>query len=123
MIESYSRLVYSSEDGGTIPKDTSVRKERRKTSGSISDRLPDDPDDGIVRLHRGRAERRGKPRTLITGLPGKDSDLDTVLKLCKQRLGTGGTRKNRILMIQGDHRHKLQTMLETDGYVVKIVGQ
>jgi translation initiation factor 1 len=75
-----------------------------------------------VRLHRGKSAKGGKPGTLVVGLPGSDSDLDAVLKRCKQRIGTGGTRQERVLMIQGDHRDKLKALLEGDGHRVKLAG-
>jgi translation initiation factor 1 len=84
--------------------------------------LPVDPRDGFVRLHRGKSARGGKPGTLVVGLPGRDAELDKILKRCKQHLGTGGTRQGRVLVIQGDHRKRLQDLLEADGHRVKLAG-
>ena len=84
--------------------------------------LPPDPGDGVVRLHRGSSARGGKPGTLVVGLSGSESDLDALLKRCKQQLGTGGTRQDRVLVIQGDHRERLLAILESAGHRVKLAG-
>ena len=123
-----SNLVWSSE-GGQVkePSRSSAPPARPPKRGKqrrppASDSLPTDPGDGFVRLHRGKSAKGGKPGTLVVGLPGTDSDLDAVLKRCKQRIGTGGTRQKRVLMIQGDHRDKLKALLEADGHKVKLAG-
>lgn len=112
-----SRLVYST-DGGRVrtPHNRKVGPPPPPASG------PAVPDDGIVRLHRGKPGKGGKPLTLITGLPGTESELDALLKQLKQSLGTGGTRDERTLNIQGDHREKLQAKLEALGHRVKVAG-
>jgi translation initiation factor 1 len=122
MSDSNSRLVYST-DGGRVrpPADASKPKQRRAPAAS-ADGLPADPGDGVVRLHRGASARGGKPGTLVVGLPGSEADLDATLKRCKRRLGTGGTRQGRVLVIQGDQREKLLALLEADGHRVKLAG-
>ncbi|MDA1061520.1 MAG: translation initiation factor [Chloroflexi bacterium] len=75
-----------------------------------------------MRLHRGKSVRGGKPGTVVVGLPGSTAELDAILKRCKRRLGTGGTRQDRALLIQGDHREPLRVLLEADGHVVKLAG-
>ncbi len=123
MSDSNSRLVYSS-DGGRVrpPRDSKPNARSRRGSAAPKDGLPADPGDGVVRLHRGPSARGGKPGTLVVGLPGSESDLDATLKRCKRRLGTGGTRQGRVLVIQGDHREALLALLEADGHRVKLAG-
>ncbi len=125
-----SNLVWSS-DGGQVrepsrssrpPKPSRPPKRGKQRRGPVRDSLPSDPGDGFVRLHRGKSAKGGKPGTLVVGLPGSDADLDAVLKRCKQRIGTGGTRQERVLVIQGDHREKLKALLEGDGHRVKLAG-
>ena len=123
---SNSNLVWSSDGGPTRPPSRSAGppppKRGKPRRGPASDSLPTDPGDGVVRLHRGKSAKGGKPGTLVVGLPGSEADLDAVLKRCKQRIGTGGTRQERVLVIQGDHRDKLKTLLEADGHRVKLAG-
>ena len=122
MPDSNSRLVYSSDGGRVGPSAVPATRKAGSNRSPASDGLPPDPGDGVVRLHRGKSARGGKPGTLVVGLPGSDSELDAILKRCKQRLGTGGTRQGRVLMIQGDHREKLRALLEAEGHTVKLAG-
>ena len=122
MGDSNSRLVYSSDDGRVRPPAVPAIRKSGRTSVPPSDGLPSDPGDGVVRLHRGKSPRGGKPGTLVVGLRGSNSELDAILKRCKQRMGTGGTRHGRVLMIQGDHREKLRALLEAEGHTVKLAG-
>ena len=122
MSDSDSRLVYSSDDESLRPRRASSPRRSRKSRLPGADALPFDPGDGLVRLHRGKSAGGGKPGTLIVGLPGSDSELDAILKRCKQRIGAGGTRQGRVLLVQGDHRDKLQALLEAEGHRVKLAG-
>lgn len=76
------------------------------------------PDDGIVRVMRER--RRASVVTIVTGLPqGEQSEIASALKrLC----GSGGTAKNGVVEIQGDHRDKIVAYLQTQGKTVKKAG-
>ena len=122
-----SNLVWSSE-GGSRKLSRSAgpppppKRGRPRRGAPLSDSLPTDPADGFVQLHRGKSAKGGKPGTLVVGLPGSEADLDAVLKRCKKRIGTGGTRQERVLVIQGDHRDKLKALLEADGHKVKLAG-
>ena len=78
------------------------------------------PGDGVVRVARER--RRGKGVTLITGVPLTGSDLDALGKALKQRCGSGGTTKDGVIEIQGDHRDVLLAELQSRGWTVKRVG-
>ena len=57
------------------------------------------------------------PRTRCTSQPRH-----ALLKRCKRQLGTGGTRQDRVLVIQGDHRERLLELLESAGHRVKLAG-
>jgi len=122
-----SNLVWSS-DGGRQSKSAPSSETRDRRAGAqkhqkrTSRGLPPDPGDGIVRLHRGKSDKGGKLATLIVGIPGTEQALDLVLKRCKRHIGAGGTRQGRVLIVQGDHRNKLQALLESDGYQVKLAG-
>lgn len=115
MAADNSRLVYST-DGGRM------RPSRTRTKSAPASGGPQVPDDGVVRLHRGKAGKGGKAATLITGLPGSEADLDALLKQLKQALGTGGSRDGRVLALQGEQREKLRERLEALGHRVKLAG-
>ncbi len=78
--------------------------------------------DGIVRIGRQTKGRKGKGVTIITGLPLSPNDLKDVAKKCKQLCGSGGTVKNGVIEIQGEHRDKLVKHFESQGYTVKRSG-
>lgn len=122
MGDSNSRLVYSTDGGRVRPPAARATRASRSARKPASEGQPADPDDGIVRLHRGKSARGGKPGTLVIGLRGSDSELDAILKRCKQRMGTGGTRQGRVLLIQGGDREKLRALLEAEGHTVKLAG-
>ena len=102
-----TRLVYSTETGRIKPND----KPEQRPSG-----------DGIIRIRREVSGRKGKGVTTISGLDLADTELKILAKTLKQLCGTGGSVKNGIIEIQGDHREKLRTELEQHGHTVKLAG-
>ena len=81
-----------------------------------------EPGDGIVRIHRETKGRKGSGVCLITGIPLGDKELSLLAKKLKKRCGSGGTVKNGIIEIQGDHRELLAELLDKEGYRVKLAG-
>ena len=102
-----SRLVYSTERG-------------RIKSGNPAPARP--AGDGIVRIRRETSGRKGKGVTTISGLDMSDGELKSQAKKLKTLCGTGGSVKNGIIEIQGDHREKIRDTLASQGHVVKLAG-
>jgi len=73
----------------------------------------------MVRVGRETKGRKGKGVTVITGLPLDDEGLRRLARELKQRCGTGGTVKNGVIEIQGDHRDMLVEELAKRGYKPK----
>ena len=80
--------------------------------------------DGIVRVRRETAGRAGKGVTTIRGLPLDDAALGALAKLLKAACGSGGTVKDGVIEIQGDHLEKVVAWLQArpEGWVVKRAG-
>ena len=78
--------------------------------------------DGIVRIGKETKGRKGKGVTIITGIPLSHSQLLKLAQQLKQKCGAGGTVKNAMIEIQGDHRNVLLEELKEKGYKVKICG-
>ncbi len=78
--------------------------------------------DGIVRVMRETKGRKGKGVTLITGVPLGSEELKKLAKSLKQKCGSGGSLKNGVIEIQGDHRDTLADELGKIGYKVKRAG-
>ena len=77
---------------------------------------------GIVRVMRDRKHRGGKTVTVITGVPGNESEMAALAQQLKKLCGSGGTVKDGNIEIQGDHREKVQAKLTELGYKVKQAG-
>ena len=64
----------------------------------------------------------GKVVTAIKGWTGKTGDMEDLAKQLKTLCGTGGTAKDREILIQGDFRDKILTWLLAKGYKAKKAG-
>ena len=78
--------------------------------------------DGIVRVGRETKGRKGKGVTVITGAPLDETGLKELGKQLKARCGAGGTVKDGVIEIQGDHRDVLIEELRKRGWTVKRTG-
>ncbi|MCP4604618.1 MAG: translation initiation factor Sui1 [Proteobacteria bacterium] len=112
-----SSTVYSSEQGRICPQcDNPVTRCSCRSSRSV------EVGDGIVRVARSTKGRKGKGVTVVTGIPLSGAELKKLAKALKKQCGTGGTAKNGVIEIQGDHRQILVDKLTALGYRVKLSG-
>ena len=114
-----TRLVYSTEQGPTCPTCTKPLRSCRcaaKTSGSPP------PGDGVVRVERQTKGRKGKGVTIVRGIPLGEAELKALGAKLKKKCGSGGTIKNGVIEIQGDHRDLLIPELQSHGWTVKRAG-
>ena len=63
-----------------------------------------------------KSNRAGKQVTLITRFIGKSADLEALTKLVKTKVGVGGSCKDGEIIIQGDVREKVLSLLIKEGY-------
>lgn len=67
-------------------------------------------------------KRKGKPITIIDGYTGATEDFKLLAKELKTTLSVGGSFKDDKIIIQGDFRDKIMTILKDKGFHVKRVG-
>lgn len=67
-------------------------------------------------------KRKGKPITIIDGYNGATEDFKKLAKELKTKLSVGGSFKDDKIIIQGDYRDKIMTILKDKGFKVKRVG-
>ena len=113
-----SGLVYSTDHGRMCPvcgnpTDQCVCKQDASAAP---------PGDGIVRVGRETKGRKGKGVTTITGVPLPAAKLKHLARELKARCGCGGTVKEGIIEIQGDHRDTLIEILASKGWTAKRSG-
>ncbi len=114
------RLVYSTDGGrvSTCPTCGQPYKQCRCEQPAE----PGRKSDGIIRVSRDKKQRKGKTVTLITGIPGSESEITALAQQLKKLCGSGGTVKDGNVEIQGDHCDKVITKLTALGYKVKRAG-
>jgi translation initiation factor 1 len=111
MTQNNSKTVWSSEIGD-------LRKQDDKPT--VAHSLP--PQQQTIYLHRESKGRGGKAVTLIKGLMLSEGDLSALAKKLKQACGSGGTVKDGVIEIQGEHREKIADTLQKLGFKVKVAG-
>ena len=112
-----SSLVYSTDSGRMCPscRHPVAKCQCKKRSAAT-------PSDGIVRLRRETKGRKGKGVTLVDGLAMDAEALSGFAKTLKTKCGSGGTVKDGVIEIQGDHREFLAAFLQESGFKVKLAG-
>ena len=104
-----SRIVYSTTDGDLRKARDPGLRERRA-------------DGNRVAVRREIAGRRGKAATTVSGVPVDEAGLKQLAGRLKKRCGVGGSVKNGVIEIQGDHRDVVVEILEAEGYSPVLAG-
>ena len=77
---------------------------------------------GVVRVSRESKGRGGKTVTVVRGLALDAVALDKLAKQLKAACGSGGTVKDGVVEVQGDHCDKVMALLQGQGHTVKRAG-
>jgi translation initiation factor 1 len=102
-------MVYSTTDGDLRKAPDRGLRQRR----AAGDR---------VEVRREVSGRRGKGVTTIRGVPVDDAGLKALAGRVKKRCGVGGSVKDGVIEIQGDHRELVVEMLKAEGYRPVLAG-
>lgn len=111
-----SGLVYSTDGGRHCPDcsqpvDACICKQTLIPEG-----------DGIARVRRESKGRGGKTVTTISGVPLAMDALQDLASALKKRCGCGGSLKDGVIEIQGDHVELLIAELIKRGFKAKKSG-
>ena len=80
------------------------------------------PSDGIVRVSRETKGRGGKAVTVVKGLQLDETALLKLGQQLKAACGSGGTVKDGVVEVQGDHCERVMELLKAKGHSVKRAG-
>jgi translation initiation factor 1 len=112
------REVYSTDRGALCPKCSKAVNacsckddDRKKIVG-----------DGNVKIRREKKGRGGKTVTTVSGLRLSHDELKKLLSELKRIIGGGGTEKDGVLELQGDHSKLILSELEKRGVKAKLAG-
>ena len=110
-------LVYSTDAGRMCPGcgNPAAQCDCKQTG-------PAPAGDGIVRVSRETKGRGGKAVTVVRGLDLDASALAQLGKQLKAACGSGGTAKEGVIEVQGDHCAKVIELLKAQGRIVKRAG-
>ena len=115
---STTRLVYSTEGGRTCPQCRQALADCRCAAAQAQALRGD----GRVRVGRESAGRGGKTVTVVRGLALTDGQISDLGKQLRSACGTGGTAKDGVIEIQGDHVERVLALLLKAGHAAKRTG-
>jgi len=80
------------------------------------------PEDQLLYVSIDRKKRKGKEVTLVEGFVGTEQDLKELAKTLKQKCGVGGSAKDGEIIVQGNFKDKIATLLAELRYNIKKKG-
>jgi len=104
------RVVWSSSDGDLRKAPAAGRDRARANAG------------GRVKVRREVAGRRGKAVTTVAGLPLDEAGVKELAGKLKKRCGVGGSAKDGVIELQGDHRDTVMQVLRAEGFDAVLAG-
>ena len=113
---SNSGLVYSTDSGRMCPDC------RQPAAQCVCKARAVPAGDGVVRVSRQTKGRGGKSVTLVKGLALDAAALAVLGKQLRTACGSGGTVKDGVIEVQGDHCDLVMAMLRKHGHDPKRSG-
>ncbi len=113
-----AKLIVKEEPNIVWTDDPSVKnkKKQQKSFNMV-------PEEHILSIRPEKKGRGGKTVTVRYDFPmGSEDYFKKLTKKIKRECGSGGTFKTDSIEVQGDHRDKLKTFLESLGFKVKFTG-
>ncbi|MGI8802007.1 MAG: translation initiation factor [Solirubrobacteraceae bacterium] len=110
MVDPNARPVWSSTDGDL----------RKPLAQRPPQRVPDRS--GPAKVRRETAGRRGKAVTTVANVPLDDAGLRELAGALKKRCGVGGSVKDGVIELQGDHRTVVVEVLRARGHEAVLAG-
>ena len=105
-----TKVVWSSSDGD-LRKARDPQLKARRAAG------------GRVKVRRETAGRRGKAVTTVSDVPLDDAGLRELAGRLKKRCGVGGSAKDGVIELQGDHRDRVLAWLQQEAWpAAKLAG-
>ena len=117
-----SRLVYSTKTGRICPecgKPVSACSCKKRKEVKADKQPAGYPNEGTIRIKREVKGRRGKIVTTVSGVPLEKEELQEFVKTLKRRCGAGGSVKDGVIVIQGDHRLTLSDEIKKHGLSIQ----
>jgi translation initiation factor 1 len=111
-------LVYSTEGGRMCP----ACRHPIASCVCASQSAAPPRGDGVVRVSRESKGRGGKVVTVVRGVTADAAALATLGKQLRAACGSGGTVKEGVIEVQGDHCDGVIAHLKQSGWVVKRAG-
>ena len=111
------RIIYSTGIGSLCPNCRRPLRECVCPKGAPGTAKP-----AAVRVGRETKGRAGKGVTTITGLPMPSGEIESLAAKLKKRCGSGGTVREGVIEIQGDHRDTIVAELAKLGWPAKRSG-
>ncbi len=111
-------LVYSTDSGRMCP--ACRQPQAQCTCKQLAARRP--KGDGVVRISLDTKGRGGKAVTVVRGIALDTDALATLGKRLRSACGTGGTVKDGVIEVQGDHLARVTDSLVNEGWRVKRSG-
>lgn len=109
-------LVYSTDHGRMCP---GCRQPQAQCACKAA---PLPAGDGIVRVSRETKGRGGKAVTVVKGVPADAAALAQLGKQLKAACGSGGTVKDGVIEVQGDHVERVLEALQKWGHKARRAG-